>query len=444
MNVIAKVSAAMQTLFTTIATAAGATAQVIRRRRAFSAETLAQTFILGHLHHPNATIEQLAQTAAACGVTVTLQAVHQRFTAATAAFLKDIFQQATQLKVGADRALAPILERFTCVDILDSTTLALPAELQDEYAGCGGGKGGGQAALKLQTELDLRSGSLACVEIEAGKCPDAASARQFASRGPGSLRIADLGYFSTPTFARMDALGEYFLSRLAFGTKVAFTADGAAVDPLTWLTRQQATLVEGTVWLSKGQRLRCRLFAWRVPADVAAKRRQRLREAILDERGCAPSAARLAWCDWTVLVTNVPEALLTATEALVLYRARWQVELLFKRWKSADLVAVLQGTTVARQMVRVWARLTAAVLQHWLLLASVWGDPTKSLDKASRLLRDFVGQLIAALRGVGSLEQTLLDMARLMAKTCRRTKRKKKPGTFELLNDVSRLEFRLT
>jgi hypothetical protein len=69
------------------------------------------------------------------------------------------------------------------------------------------------------------------------------------------------------------------------------------------------------------------------------------------------------------------------------------VELLFKRWKSQGLVAELSGSTVVRQMVRVWSRLLAAVVQHWLVISSVWGNPTKSLSKVYEAVRDFAGRL---------------------------------------------------
>ena len=72
-------------------------------------------------------------------------------------------------------------------------------------------------------------------------------------------------------------------------------------------------------------------------------------------------------------MTNVPGELLTPPEAVVLYRPHWQVELLFKRWKSQDLVAVLSGSTAVRQMVRVWSRLLAALVQHWLVVAGAFG-----------------------------------------------------------------------
>ena len=42
----------------------------------------------------------------------------------------------------------------------------------------------------------------------------------------------------------------------------------------------------------------------------------------------------LSLCGWTVFFTNVPRWLLSLQEAWVMYRVRWQVELLFKMWKS--------------------------------------------------------------------------------------------------------------
>src|SRR5207248_1429868 len=117
--------------------------------------------------------------------------------------------------------------------------------------------------------------------------------------------------------------------------------------------------------------------------------RQKLRKEIVSRYHKEPSAERLAWCDWTILVTNVPVAKMRPEEAVVLYRARWQIELLFKRWKSQDLVALLRGSTVARQMVGVWSRLLAALVQHWLLVASAWGNPTKSFSKVCEAIRAF-------------------------------------------------------
>ena len=441
MGILAKVGGALQRLFGEIAQTAAQESGVIQRTRKFNPVSLARTFVLGFLQNPRASDEKLAQMAVQCGAAVTPQAIEQRHTPRLVDFLERLFRGATKLVVGSDQALAPILERFTSVTVIDSSTITLPDEMQEQFRGCGGSYGGGAAAMKLQTELDLRSGALAHVEIEPGRSPDSATSRQDVRRGKGSLRISDLGYFAAGVFAAMTAAGEYFLSRLQFRTQVLH--DGLAVDVLAWLAKQAGLYVDVSVLLGKVQRLPSRLIAWRLPPEQANRRRQKLRQEMMNKKGHEPSAERLAWCDWTILVTNVPEDLLTPKEAAVLYRARWQVELLFKRWKSQGLVAELSGSTVVRQMVRVWSRLVAAVVQHWLTVGSVWRDPTRSLHKVYEAVRAFIGRLAAALDCITELERLFTDMSQTFAKTCRRDKRSK-AGTFELLNDVGLLDFGLT
>jgi Transposase DDE domain len=440
-RIIAKVGLALQELFGEIAGEAAKRSEVIVRKRKFTAMSLARTFVLGFLRNPQASDEELAQIAAESGVAVTPQAIEQRHTQKLVKFLQELFCKASQMVVGSDKALAPILERFRNVTLLDSSTITLPDSLSEEFPGCGGSYGSGAAAMKLQTEWDFRSGALSHVEIESGRSPDGATVRQEARRGPGSLRISDLGYFNMAVFADMDRHDEYFLSRLQFGTHVVLPG-GDPVELLKWLAQQRG-LIDQPILLGKEQRLPCRVIACRVPGKQASRRRQKLHREHMRKNGKEPSSERLAWCDWTILVSNVPMEKMSSEEAIVLYRARWQVELLFKRWKSQDLVAVLRGTTTVRQMVRVWSRLLAALVQHWLMIASAWGDPTKSLNKVCEAIRPFAGRLAAGLERRSHLEGVLIDLCAAVAKTCRRNQRSK-PGTFELLNDVRLLDFYLT
>jgi len=60
---------------------------------------------------------------------------------------------------------------------------------------------------------------------------------------------------------------------------------------------------------------------------------KRLRE-YARKKGKQPTQARLALTPWLVVVTNVPKARLSAQEVGVLARVRWQVEILFRVWKS--------------------------------------------------------------------------------------------------------------
>jgi hypothetical protein len=442
MEILARVGTAVQRLFGDLAEAAAARSGVIQRRRKFTARTLARTFVLGCLRHPDASAEELAQLAAQTGVAVTAQAIDQRHTPKLVACLRDLFASATRLAVGSNRALAPLLERFAKVIVLDSSVIALPDSQATEFPGCGGGRGGGVAAMKLQTEFDLRSGAVTAVEVEPGRCPDGASSRQHARHGVGSLRITDLGYFNVAVFAALVAAKEHFLSRWQFGTHV-LGRNGTPLALLSWLGQQRGPFVDQPVLLGQAERLACRLLAWQLPPEQVNRRRQKLRQEYRSKYGHEPSVDRLAWCAWTVLVTSVPVEQLSPPEAAVLYRARWQVELLFKRWKTQDRVALLRGSTEVRQLVRVWSRLLAALVQHWLVITSVAGDPTKSLSKACEAVREFAGRLAASLDCPADVMRVLADLGAALAKTCRRNRRSK-PGTFALLNDVSLLDFCLT
>ena len=292
MGILTKVGAALQRLFGDIAQTAADESGVIRRKRKFTALSLARTFVLGFLQKPNASDEELAQIAVQCGAAVTPQAVEQRHTPRLVTFLEKLFRGATALVVGSGRALAPLLERFSQVTILDSSTITLPDEMQEQYRGCGGSHGAGAAALKLQTELDLRSGALSPVTIEPGRSPDGASARQQAERPAGSLRITDLGYFCVAVFAAIAAAKAYFLSRLQFGTGVRLGAGEAAVNLLEWLAGQAGPYVDAPIWLG-GDQLPCRLVAWRLPEERANRRRQKLRQETA--QSAAGSRAPRGW-----------------------------------------------------------------------------------------------------------------------------------------------------
>jgi Transposase DDE domain len=168
--------------------------------------------------------------------------------------------------------------------------------------------------------------------------------------------------------------------------------------------------------------------------DVANQRRRRLRKAARD-RGRTPSATTLAWCDWTLVVTNTPAALLSLHEALVLLRARWQVELLFKLWKSHGHIDALRSTKPWRVACEVFAKLLAMVVQHWILLTGCWSAPDRSLVKAAQTLRQHALSLLCCLPLGASLCAAIATVQRCIAAGCRLNRRKKKPNTYQLLLD---------
>jgi Transposase DDE domain len=433
MAIVTKVARLVEELLNPWAEEVARDVPVVKRRRKFSPATLAQTFILGFLAKPRASDEDLARMAARCGVPVTTQAVEQRFTQATVDFLEALFRRAVRQRLRAERTLAPLLERFPAVFLQDATAVVVPDELSDRFPGCGGSHGAGQAAIKFQTRFDLKSGALDAVSIEAGRDCDQRTPLQWDTSTPGALRIADLGYFDTKVFRHLNTNQQFWISRLAFGTEI-FTPDGAPIARIDDLFAPTQGVVDQEILMGKDAKVPCRLVVWRVPPAVAARRRRKLIAIARDKGNPPPSQKRLDWCDWMIVVTNTSREQLSPQEIGVLYRARWQIELLFKRWKSLGAVAEMTGSTVIRRLVRFWSRLLAVLIQHWVLQATAWGDCRCSLFKAWEAISEHATHLASACRDGERLAEEIALIGSILKTTAKRDKRGQ-PGTFELLND---------
>lgn len=403
-----------------------------QRASKLPAAVFVQALVLGWLGNPAASLSQLAQVAAKRGVVLSPQALAQRFTPAAAALLAGVLAAAVEQIVAAEPVAVEVLRRFSGVWILDSSTVRLPDALAGAWAGCGGRVGRNtQAALKLTLRLDLTTGRLEGPLLTAGKAQDRASALQHAALPPGALRLADLGFWGLAVFRQIAAQGAYWLSRLDLQTTVWVA--GERVDLPAWLTRQ-GERVEAAVELGVRERLPARLLAVRVPPAVAAERRRKLKAAAQRE-GRTPPAAKLALTGWTLLVTNVPAERLSLAEALALARARWQVELLFKLWKNEGRLDESRSADPHRILCEVYAKLTAMVIQHWVLLTSLWRWPDRSLTEAAATVRREATCLVGAIARRGRLVEALRDLGRCLAAGCRIDKRRKRPSTFQLLTD---------
>jgi hypothetical protein len=430
---IPRLARALQTVLTDTADELARSTGFLKRRRKFTGSSFVQTLVFGLLDDPAASLAQLAQAAAAAGSGVSRQSVDERFTAQAAALLRGVLQAAVEQLLATEPVAIPVLRRFAAVVVLDSSTVGLPEALAGVWAGKGScDPQAGNAAVKLTVGLDLLTGQLHGPELQAGRTPDTKAPLATAPLPPGALRLTDLGYFDLKAMADLDRRGVFWLMRLKAGTKL-YTADGRRHDSAAALLGAQATeRVEWAVALGVTQRLRCRLLAERVPPEVAEARRRRLHEDAQRQRRRL-TAETLALAEWTVLVTNAPAEKLSLAEALVLKRARWQIELLFKRWKSHGRIDESPSVDPDRVLCEVYAKLVAMVVQHWLTLL---GDPTRpdrSPVQAARTVRSHAFGLLGLLGRTGPLCEALRRLADCLRSGCRMSKRKKAPHTHQLL-----------
>ena len=434
MTTVPQLAQTLQTVFTTTADAAARATGFVQRRSKLTGAAFVQALVFGWLANPHASLAALAQAAAVAGVTISPQGLDQRCGEAAAVFLEEVLAAAVQAVVAAEPVAIPLLQRFSAVVLLDCSTIVLPDALGLWWPGCGGSSATHtQAALKLGVRFDLCRGTLRGPLLFDGRTHESTTPLQSAPLPAGALRLADLGFFDLEVLAQIGAQDGYWLSRLHFGTAVD-DAEGRRWDVRDLLAAQGTVQVDLPITLGVQQRLPARLLAVRVAQEVADQRRCRLRAAARD-RGRTPSAARLAWCDWTILVTNAPPALLTVREALVLARARWQIELLFKLWKSHGHIDESRSGKPWRVLCEVYAKLLAMVVQHWLLLTGCWAYPDRSVVKAAQTVREHAMHLASALACPRLLGRAIGVIHRCLAAGCRLNRRKKKPNTYQLLLD---------
>ena len=90
----------------------------------------------------------------------------------------------------------------------------------------------------------------------------------------------------------------------------------------------------------------------------------------------------------------------------------WQIELLFKLWKSHGGVEESRSDQAYRVLCEVYAKLLAMVVQHWLLLLGGGGFSARSQRKAARQVRRQAVRVAAALGRRRELRRVLRVLLR--------------------------------
>jgi len=339
---------------------------------------------------------------------VTRQAMDDRYNPSAVRFFKASFTEAlvNTLEWKPDSAMAQLLhQRFGAVRLFDTTHCACADALADIFPACGGG--GGEAGLKVLLSYEYGSGQLRPLDVLPSKGSDQGLADTVCWHvGAKELGLLDAGFYKAKALRKIAARGGYFLLPWPRGVSVweidALDQRGAQIDIAAALKVSTDTCVEwGAVELGHTEESRLgpvRLIAYRLAQERADRRRAQLREKCRTN-GRQPTVAALELAGWLILLTNAPAQLLPTAAVGYLYRVRWQVELVFKQWKSVLRLDVIPSQNQSRVQCEVWARLLAA------LVVSVWHQHANaaslelyqretSFSKVAKLLQQY-GQTLA-------------------------------------------------
>lgn len=427
--------------------------RVVRRERTLTGSRLVQILVWTWWDNPDATWEQMADNAFRWfDLTLTPQALNARAGMPVFDVLRRLCERTLEVAVEAEPTTLPILSRFAGVEVHDATTISLTDDLCELFPGCGNQHHREAAAIKAVVRMEVLSGKLSAAVFGGGREADTKLGPQLPAPPAGSLVMFDRGFFDVNELKRCENAQAYFLVRPITGGMVAPLAESFNGEPLpaklrelpTFLRSQPADVlqIDQPVEIT-GDRFRCRLIAVRCDEELANRRRQKLRETSR-RKNRQPSANQLTMCEWFVLITNAPPELLSLKEACVAYRVRWQIELLFKCYKSESGLARSRARSGSSRLVELMAKWLARLLEHVLLTPT--GGPLAETSWHARVRRiktwtaDLARTFLHPPDFLAVLTRVLQHLKRLRTRATRRSN----PGTRDLINHPDLLQACLT
>lgn len=306
--------------------------QLLQRKRKLSALMLAHlcTFTQSTRCYPSLD-EMRGELMRLWQVCLSRSSLFDRFCAPLVLFMRALFQQVLEVEIRRRFDLS-LYKLFVDIVVLDSTVINLDEKCSNWFKGCGGGASGSSS--KIQFNLGLLRGEIQQIGLKAGNESD--SAYRIVDGITGVLYLFDLGYLCAENLKALISAGAYFLTRYKYDTRL-WHPDGRTIHPkaIDRLVRRlkPGQFIDIPVLMGHKARIPLRWVLVKLPQEVGDQIRRKLKTD--KQKKCKNlSEKRLAFCDVNAYITNLTPEQVPALWLRRLYAIRWQVEILFKTWKS--------------------------------------------------------------------------------------------------------------
>lgn len=395
----------------------------------------ALTFTTGFLNTPEGTLSQLVSFMQnACSIKVSQQALDQRISQKAKEFMRTIFTKSLQISMGKIPLAPKVVSLFNHIYLIDSTNFTIHKSLKEIFKGPGGSAS--EAMLRIQFVYDYVTGAM-FVEIGDARNSDATTLEDIVKnvkvpRDGATLFIADLGYFKVETYKTLALEKEqFFLSKLKSNVTV-LNEKGNKVN-IKKIMQSGAELVELKVYMGG---VPCRLVIQKLPDEVVNRKlRDAHREA--QQKGRALSDDAKLWAKYVVFISNLPDSL-EYKALFTMYRLRWQIELIFKGWKSILKIHKLRKDKENRVWCEIFGKLIIAVFADQLTrLCTIISGKDISTYKTLNNLR--ANGIIWAFKLIAGKKTWLSYLNYLINQTirlCKKNKQKNKPHISLLMNKI--------
>lgn len=375
-------------------------------------------------------------------VSISKQGIDSRFNEKSVDFVKIIFKECLENEF--HNVIAPdFFKAFSRVLIKDATRFIIPNKLAAFYRGMGNHNEKCKAGVSIQYEYDIKNGRTTALEItDATRCDLRDAKETRCDVLPGDLIIRDLGYFSLSILAEFKRNNAFFLSRLNVKCHVFEDEKGSPIsfkEMHKYMIKNKIPLLEKYVFAGMKEKLPVRMVVQLVPDEVYQKRIRKIEKQNKID-GHNTSDDYKARCRLNIFITNVEPKDLANEDVYAAYKIRWQIELMFKHWKSTCKIHNFQPMKYERFTCLLYAKLILIVLNLQLIrnFQSYYFYECKKLlseDKCFKTLTKGFERLLRVIKAK-SIESVneLLKIAELLSKEHWKEKRIERVNYFEIIN----------
>ncbi len=314
------------------------------------------------------------------------------------------------------------------------------------------------AGIKIQLEYDLHSGQFLNFQVGPGKNNDKTFGTEcLDTLRPGDLCIRDLGYFSLEDLDQMDQRGTYFISRLKLNTNVyiknpnpVFFHNGTIKKQTEYIKIDLQMMIErllpgetyevGHVYVGDQKVLFARLVLYRLTEQQLRERRKKQIESE-KKKGKPYSQKSKILSGLNVYVTNTPWEWVSMKQVHELYSLRWQIEIVFKTWKSLFDIDHCRTVKQERIECHLYGKLIAIFLcssamfkMRQLLLQKKQKELSEY--KAIGMIQDHLFLLYQAIENTQEITKVLIRLFTLLQKNGRKSHRYEKKTVFDIMGVI--------